>query len=503
MHNYLALALILIVAAPAGADDGAKTIAPFLDEHTFAVARIDLTKVNADALFTAFGPFNDIDTDGVKSLQAKMDHWMSDLTKAGGRELFLVFSLADTPQMPFLVVPLREGADPQAIAKGLGQANLLGAGAGEKIGGAVVAGSRGAKERLSSLKPFARPELAKAFAAAGDGAVQIAFIPPPHLVRVFDEMMPMLPKEIGGGSSKVLSRGIQWAALGLDAPPKMALRLTVQSENAKAAAALNDAIDKALKALGEQKPVRVLLPDFDKIRSSLTPKVEDDRLGLHLDQKEAHALFQPLVRYFVRAAGLEEATRHLKEIMLATITYADVHQGTMPSNLSDKSGKPLLSWRVAILPLLGDEGKALYRQFNIEQPWDSEQNRKLIAKMPQVFAGRNAKLNEQGKTVYLAPTGERTAWPSKPLTYPANFSDGTSQTILFVLADDAHAVEWTKPDDLPIDPANAHAGLGQLAGQLVFGMADGSVHTTKPTIRKENLWAAFTPNANDTPGSDW
>jgi hypothetical protein len=290
-------------------------------------------------------------------------------------------------------------------------------------------------------------------------------------------------------------------ALGLDAPPKMTLRLTIQSPDAKAAAALNDAIGKALKALGEQKPIRAALPDFDKIAASLTPKLEDDRLVLRLDQKEAHAVLQPLIRQAVRAAGLNAATKQLREISLGTINYADSHKGQLPANISDKAGKPLLSWRVAILPYI--EQQELYKQFHLDEPWDSEHNKKLITRMPQVFAGRNPRLSDQGKTVYLAPTGEGTSWPSKPLTYPANFTDGTSQTILFVLADDEHAVEWTKPDDLQIDSKKPQAGLGQLAGLFVFGMADTSIHTTKPTISKETLWSAFTPNNNDILGRDW
>jgi hypothetical protein len=103
----------------------------------------------------------------------------------------------------------------------------------------------------------------------------------------------------------------------------------------------------------------------------------------------------------------------------------------------------------------------------------------------------------------LAPTGEGTAWPGKPIMYPAHFCDGTSQTIFLVLADDDHAVEWTRPDDLKIDPKKPHMGLGQLADRFVFGMADASIHTSKPTVSRETLWAAFTACAQDTLRDDW
>jgi hypothetical protein len=501
MHKYLALTLMLAFAVPAAADDSAKTIAPFLDEHTFAIVRLDVTKVNAEALFAVIGPFNDLDKAAIGSLQTRLDRWVTDLTKAGGRELYVVFSLADTLKFPFIVVPLSKGADAEVIAEALRPVNPYG-GPGEKIGAAVVAGQKDVIGRVRALKPVARPELARTFAVAGESAVQVAFIPPPHLVRFFDENMPILPKEIGGGSSKNVSRGIKWAALGIDAPPKMALRLTVQSADAAAAKSLKNTLTRALTTLGEDKPLRKTLPDYDKMIALVTPKIEENRLVLRLDEKEMRSVFGPLLRQLMGAVWLNEASNNLKQLMLAIISDADSRMGVLPRNLTDKTGKKiLLSWRVAILPYLGQE--ALYKEFHLDEPWDSDHNKKLIAKMPPVFAGRIATLNEHGKTVLLAPTGEMTAWPGKTIVYPAWFADGTANTILLVLADDAHAVEWTKPEDLPIDPKKPHTGLGQIGGRFVFGMAEASVRTAKSKLSKESLWAMFTANAGDVIGSDW
>src|SRR5205823_2595588 len=46
-------------------------------------------------------------------------------------------------------------------------------------------------------------------------------------------------------------------------------------------------------------------------------------------------------------------------------------------------GKPLLSWRVAILPFI--EQSALYAKFNLSEPWDSPHNLALLNQMPSVF----------------------------------------------------------------------------------------------------------------------
>jgi len=372
------------------------------------------------------------------------------------------------------------------------------------VGAALIAGGEKNLERLRKLKPANRPELAKAFAAAGDSAVQVIVLPQPHLARLIDEKLPDLPNELGGGSTKPISEGVAWAALGLDAPPKLGVRLTVKSSNAEAAKALDGALAKALKALAEQKEVREALPGIDKWGALLAPTLAGDRLVLSLDDKEARQVFAPVVRRAVESAARVQASNSLHQLLLAAVNHADANGGSLPAIANfDKAGKPLLSWRVHLLPYLDEE--KLYKEFHLDEPWDSDHNKKLIAKMPKVFRGPSRKLNDQGKTVFLAPTGKGTAWPGGAIgqRYPAGFPDGTSNTILLILADDALAVEWTKPDDLKINLDKPHAGLGKRAGAFLVGLADGSVRTVKPTISKETLSHAFDPADGFPLGEDW
>src|SRR5262249_61834200 len=42
-----------------------------------------------------------------------------------------------------------------------------------------------------------------------------------------------------------------------------------------------------------------------------------------------------------------------------------------------------LSWRVALLPYLGEE--KLYAQFRLDEPWDSPNNLPLLKRMPKVY----------------------------------------------------------------------------------------------------------------------
>ncbi len=502
MHKPIALALTLSFALPAAgadtaADARAKTIAPFLDAQTLAVAHLDLTKLDADALASALADLGAAGADGAKEVKEAAGRWLDAFSKAGGKQLYVVFSLDDFPNAPFVIVPLGEGADAGAIAQLLDLPGLP-AGPREKVGDAVFAGSAAGRQRLRAQKPAARPELAQAFAAAGDGAAQAAIIPPPHVMRVVGELMPT-----PDGSGQVLARGVRWAAVRLDAPPKLALRLTIQSQDAAAARALDDTLGKVLKGLAALKEVRAALPDFPKAVAQLEPKIEGDRVVLSLEGEHLRDVIGPLVQRGVMAAARMQAAKSLRQLALGLHRYVDSHHKLPAVANFDKAGKPLLSWRVHILPFIGQE--QLYKEFHLDEPWDSEHNKKLLARMPAVFRGPNRKLSDEGKTVYLAPVGQDTAFTggANGRRFPAEFTDGTSNTILLIQADDAHAVEWTRPEDLKIDLDNPAAGLGRQAGGYVMALADGSVHFVRPTISKETLRAAFTANGGEVLGPDW
>src|SRR5437879_3383271 len=73
---------------------------------------------------------------------------------------------------------------------------------------------------------------------------------------------------------------------------------------------------------------------------------------------------------------------NLKQIGLAVHNYHDVN-GKLPTDVVDSNGKRLLSWRVLILPYI--EQNNLYKQFKLDEAWDSDQNKKLLAKIPHNY----------------------------------------------------------------------------------------------------------------------
>jgi hypothetical protein len=192
----------------------------------------------------------------------------------------------------------------------------------------------------------------------------------------------------------------------------------------------------------------------------------------------------------------------LRQLGIAMHNHNDTYKFLPPPATQDKNGKPLLSWRVAILPFIEQEN--LYRQFKQDEPWDSEHNKKLLAMMPKVFAPpRGVKTKDKYSTFYQVFVGNGAAWENgRKMSIPRDFTDGTSNTILLVEA--GKAVPWTKPEDIPYDPKKPLPKLGAAFEKGFFVvLADASVRLIKNTISQETLHAAITRAGGETLGIDW
>jgi hypothetical protein len=179
-----------------------------------------------------------------------------------------------------------------------------------------------------------------------------------------------------------------------------------------------------------------------------------------------------------------------------------------PPALINKDGKAVLSWRVLILPYLGEH--ELYEQFKLSEPWDGPHNKKLLSKMPSVYASPGVKTREPFSTFYQVFVSPKTKEGHKATEkggseiqaafvqgeaqiYPAHFPDGLANTIFIVEA--GNAVPWTKPEDLPYDTDKP---LPQLGGMFpdVFqvAFADGEAHVLTKRYNEYNLRRYVTSN---------
>jgi RNA polymerase sigma factor (sigma-70 family) len=180
------------------------------------------------------------------------------------------------------------------------------------------------------------------------------------------------------------------------------------------------------------------------------------------------------------AAQRRYSMNNLKQILIALHNYESA-LGHMPNDITDKNGKPLLSWRVAILPYI--EQDQLYGQFKLNEPWDSEHNKKLLEKMPRTYRTFDAD-RKATKTHFQVFSGPGTAFvPGKKVRF-GQVTDGLSNTLGVIEA--GPAVEWTKPADINYDAKKAFPRpTGPFANTFHVAMLDGAAHALKPDLKDD------------------
>ncbi len=247
--------------------------------------------------------------------------------------------------------------------------------------------------------------------------------------------------------------------------------LTVMADEMKRADPDN-AVVKATASYGR----RVL----DMYHNALWPKVEGDQVVVTVDDQiaplaESSMLLGMILPEVVRShrGSQNVALNRLKLIALAMNNY-ESRNGTLPPRaIFDKQGKPLLSWRVMMLPDLEEAG--LYQQFHLDEPWDSPHNKALIERMPADFQSPGVQGLAPGTTLYQVPVGAGTIFEGKEGMTFSKIKDGASNTILALEVDPERAVIWTKPDDYAVDANQPFAGLGHVRpGGFNAIMADGA-----------------------------
>jgi hypothetical protein len=206
------------------------------------------------------------------------------------------------------------------------------------------------------------------------------------------------------------------------------------------------------------------------------------------------ALLLPAVQAAREAARRTTSMNNLKQLALALFNYEATH-GHFPAHATyDDQGQPLLSWRVHILPYI--EEQALYDEFRLDEPWDSEHNQRLIARMPAVFLDPSSVLAlEDGRTHYLAVQGADAAFSGDAEGRRLrDFTDGMSNSLLLAQVGDAGAQVWTKPADWEVGPETRPQDLRPFLhpGGFLAAMADGSVQFFSESIDPQLLRAVLT-----------
>jgi hypothetical protein len=197
------------------------------------------------------------------------------------------------------------------------------------------------------------------------------------------------------------------------------------------------------------------------------------------------------------------ASNNLKQIGLGIMNY-DSAMGSLPARaICDKDGKPLLSWRVAILPYMEED--KIYAEFKLNEPWDSEHNKALIPKMPKIY-NHPMIVGGLGNTIYKAPVGENAIF-GKPVLKdqlwlnPLSIADLEKSTRgagnLILCFECGAPVVWSKPEDWQYEPAQPLPDFkATWKNGFMALMGDGRVISIRKDFKESAFRASLDPNSN-------
>lgn len=194
------------------------------------------------------------------------------------------------------------------------------------------------------------------------------------------------------------------------------------------------------------------------------------------------------------APAIQPDPKQLTQLGAAMHKYRDAHS-QFPTASSNAAGQSGLSWRVHILPFLGQE--TLYDQFNLDEAWDSPQNLELAAQMPEVFRVSGV---EPNKTVYHVFVGEGTPFGQEEGVNYGTIRDGADNTIMVVAGNASTAVEWTRPGGIDFDPTDPFRSVARVdEGYPMVSMAGFT--WLIPDQSTEKLAAFVTHDGSESTGT--
>jgi hypothetical protein len=515
-------------AAVCHADEHA-AVAPYLANDVSSVLYFDLDKLKLPTIAEELEKLNLIPESELPeakrqttAIQAKLD----EVFKRGARRAYLLVRVSDFFQGgPTLVVEVAEEGQAQAVAEWLTQwaanADALGDAAAYlpktfvADGSAVVgAGSQQRLAKVRAKQDSRRPEAIEALAALGGAHIGWVAFGDSDSRRVVREMFPQLPAPFMEIDGKLLADGLKWIGVTFTLPPDPTVTVSINASSEEVAGLLSQAVDKVdvlakgylLKEMLDGPPAHKLqAKEILPVLSLLKSTTEGTQLSLTFgDNAEEKQFLRNMLPVFAKEAmtkaSLNARMNRFKQIVLGIFNYESA-KGSFPAAASySDEGKPLLSWRVLILPYVDQVG--LYKEFHLDEPWDSDHNRKLIERMPDIYADPDLTVRttlEKGRTTYVLPVGKGMIFESKELPSLRGVTDGTSNTILTVEVVPERAVIWTQPADWEVDLNKPLEGITRNDREFfTVGMADGSVRIM-PKATKESEFKALLTRAGNEP----
>jgi type II secretory pathway pseudopilin PulG len=202
------------------------------------------------------------------------------------------------------------------------------------------------------------------------------------------------------------------------------------------------------------------------------------------------AMLLPSVQAAREAARRTTCQNNLKQIGAALRSYERTNGAFPPAVFTDDHGKPMKSWRVAILPYIRQSN--LYRKYDSKQPWDSPQNRAVGNTPLDIFrcpSDSSATVNST-ETNYVRIVGKDTVggMPNEAV----KISDITAETSFAIMVVEVSGLDihWEEPRDVTVDEFMDMVAKGRVShhfGGFNALTVDGSVHFINNSVKPKTL----------------
>ncbi len=491
------LVLFVFASNVAAAQDQSgfpKALHPFLSQETVAIGVVDLQRVDLEKMVelqTGLSGHSKRSAAALLTKAKQSQAKIKQLQEAGVDKLFLLspiqeFSIQKTVWLGVVndqkdvetaknrLTELQQTLDikREATAKG----NVLVGSFMDKY-----------KQQILSADPQPAKIAETALTSLAKFDIGVAIIGSPDTRKVLAELNPDFPTPFGDLNGKMIANDVQWSSLGLSFADKTG-SLIVQCSDNRTSKQLGTAAEKLIPFLQSKSLLDPSVAAY--LKENFKAEADKSRLVADLSGLYKEDGLTLLMKEVTAQQRQKEQMKRLQLIAKGCHQFDEANKNLPATANYDKDGKPLLSWRVHILPYMNQNN--LYKLFRLDEPWDSEHNIKLLKMLPDCYFGIAANPNqdnlEAGKTVFLRPTGKGTLFDGSTAPTFGMMHDGSVNTMLAVVVGDDHAVEWTRPVDWKFDSEKPWQGLGIKKGEkLKIVTADGAGHLVRSDIEDEQI----------------
>ncbi|RIK76059.1 MAG: hypothetical protein DCC67_14420 [Planctomycetota bacterium] len=528
VHRIAVAVAASLAACGIGRAEDHAAVGPFIDNDVAAVAFVNLESINVPAVLEEIERLKLIPEDEIAAARQQahaVQGVFGQLPAKGARRAYVLLRPQDvfhggptwlveteTPEQAAAVIECLKPMLADVRRSG-DVANFL----PEELrarGSMVIAAPANRMDKLATADAAVREDALAALAAL-DADAGVVYFHSPDTKRVLREMFPPLPAPFMEIDGQLLADGVKWAAFNIKLPPQPTIGASIETTAPEGAATLRGAFEKGAELakaflmsqmIGGPPAHRERAAQLLPLMPLLEAKVEGNRISYTFgdDEQEINflaSLLPALTQQLREDLYRDQRMNRFKQIALAMLNHESAKKCYPPAATYDAEGRPLLSWRVHVLPYLGHT--ALYQQFRLDEPWDSQHNRELVEQMPDVYADPDpsvrSAIGDRGRTAYVVPSGERTVFSGSDGMKIRDVIDGTSNTILVVEVVPERAVIWTKPEDWNVDFEHPLAGVQRTdRNGFLAAFADGHVQFFTNDVDPASFKAQLTADGNET-----